>query len=136
MNIDLKDLINTIKNFSAVDREQIIAKSPSSSPPYSTEPGNGKEPKSQELLFKFMKGLFDLAELIKPDRKYVYQMSQFTAEYCELYVDLVCVYHPESILTILKGRLSLHFVMGKNQFSVVITPIDRQGLYRSPIWGI
>ncbi len=68
--------------------------------------GGEKEPKSQELLFKFMKGLFDLAELIKPDRKYIFYMSQFTAEFCELYVDLICVYQPESILNTLKVTLS------------------------------
>jgi len=52
-----------------------------------------------------MNGLFDLAETIKSDRKYIYYMSQFTAEYCELYVDLVCVYQPENILNTLKVTL-------------------------------
>lgn len=65
-----------------------------------------KEPKSHELLFKFMKGLFDLAELIKPDRKYIYFMSQLTSEYCELYIDLVCVYEPDKILSVFTMTLS------------------------------
>lgn len=66
----------------------------------------GKEPMSQELLFRFMKGLFDLAELLKPDRKYIHYMSQFNAEYCELYVDLICVYEPDKILYFLQTTLS------------------------------
>jgi hypothetical protein len=59
-----------------------------------------------KLLFKFMKGLFDLAELIKIDRKYINYMSQFGAEYCELYVDLICFYEPEKLLYYLKTILS------------------------------
>ncbi len=111
MNTDLKYLIETIKSFSAVslhpskqmdlyyEEHDLEVESPK-------EPLAQKEPKSHELLFKFMKGLFDLAELIKLDGKYSYFMSQLSSEYCELYVDLVCVYEPDKILSVLTMTLS------------------------------
>ena len=36
---------------------------------------------SSQLLYKFMKGLFELADLIKTDRKYMNYMSQFAPDY-------------------------------------------------------
>jgi hypothetical protein len=59
-----------------------------------------------ELLYKFMQGLFELVDMIKTNKKYINYMSQFNAEYCELYVDLVCCYEPEKILYFLKHTLS------------------------------
>ena len=58
-----------------------------------------------ELLFQFLKGLFDFMEQIKTDRRYVNYMSQFTGEYCELYVDLICRFEPDSLIFILKSIL-------------------------------
>jgi hypothetical protein len=61
---------------------------------------------STRLLYKFMKGLFDLVELIKIDRKYINYISQFTSEYCELLIELICLYEPEKLLFELKSTLS------------------------------
>lgn len=59
-----------------------------------------------EVLFKFLKGLFDLIELIKTDRKYLNYMSQFSGEYCELYVDLICEFEPDSLIFVFKSILN------------------------------
>ena len=61
---------------------------------------------SAELLYKFMKGLFDLAEMIKTDRKYMNYLAQFTPDYCELYVDLICFFDPNKVVSLLKTTLS------------------------------
>ncbi len=102
MNIDLKHLIDKIRNsnkkLSAEYQDLLINNN--------NDNDNGDDSSSLELLFKFMKGLFDLAELIKPDRKYMFYMSQLSAEYCELYIDLTCLFEPERILFILKTILS------------------------------
>ena len=59
-----------------------------------------------ELLYKFVKGLFDLVELIKTDRKYLNYMSQFGGEYCELYVELICEFEPDSLIYVFKSVLN------------------------------
>lgn len=59
-----------------------------------------------ELLYKFVKGLFDLVELIKTDRKYINYMSQFGGEYCELYVELICQFEPDVLIYIFKSILN------------------------------
>lgn len=61
---------------------------------------------SGELLYKFVKGLFDLVELIKTDRKYLNYMSQFGGEYCELYVELICEFEPSALVYVFKSVLS------------------------------
>lgn len=99
MNIDLKHLIKTIKNFKA---------SPNSTKNHATAESESEQAQSgeSELLYRFVKGLFDLVELIKTDRKYLNYMSQFGGEYCELYVELVCQHEPDSLIYILKTILS------------------------------
>lgn len=47
-----------------------------------------------------------MADLIKSNRKCINYMSQFSAEYCELYVDLICLHEPEKLLNFLKTSLS------------------------------
>lgn len=53
-----------------------------------------------------MKGLFELVELIKIDRKYINYISQFNSEYCEIYIDLICRFEPEKLLYELRTTLS------------------------------
>ena len=121
MGIDLKFLIRTIKTFgnNKLSMTQQITKTSrnlgtESSLMYNFNDGDeecsielrGKGDCSLELLFKFIKGLFDLAELIKPDKKYIHCMSQFSVEYCELYVDLICMFEPDKILHVLRTSLS------------------------------
>ena len=57
------------------------------------------------VLYKFVKGLFDLAELIKIDQKYASFMAQITFDYCQLYLDLVCYYEPKKSVYTLKSLL-------------------------------
>ncbi|CAF0823316.1 unnamed protein product [Brachionus calyciflorus] len=59
-----------------------------------------------EILFKFLKSLLELVDLIKTDRKYINYLSQFGGEYCELYVDLICQFEPDNLVNILKTSLS------------------------------
>jgi len=117
MNIDLKYLIKTIRNYSSPVKQQ-------NEPQYqqtnytdadlddeiksldSFHLINTDEMSSTELLFKFMKGLFMLADLIKSNGKYLNYMSQFSAEYCELYVELICLHEPNKLLNFLKTSLT------------------------------
>lgn len=80
MNIDLKFLIKSI---------------------------NSKEnPEDSQLLYTFIKSLFELVEVIKTDRKYLNYISQFGGEYCELYVELICKHEPDVLINVLKTTLS------------------------------
>ncbi len=103
MNMDLKSLINTIIGFGKKTSPQ-TSQTPNNMTGLVDLPEN-YDKDSSELLYKFMKGLFELADLIKSDRKYMNYMSQFAPDYCELYVDLICVHEPKKILYFLKTSL-------------------------------
>ena len=135
MNMDLKHLINTICSFDReASGKAVRHSSPVSSmdkklgmprqqptiqdedelndedsalttgPLMSMEHSN--EMSSSKILYQFMQGLFELAELIKRNRKYISYMSQFGAEYCELYIDLICLFEPHKVVELLKTQLS------------------------------
>ncbi|RNA12188.1 vacuolar sorting-associated 8 -like protein [Brachionus plicatilis] len=59
-----------------------------------------------QVLFNFLTSLLDLLEYIKTDRKYLNYISQFSGEYCELYVDLMCQFDPHNLINILKSSLN------------------------------
>jgi hypothetical protein len=106
MNMDLKFLINIIIGFEKKTSPQSPSKDNLSDLTGFAELPESYDKESSELLYKFMKGLFELADLIKSDRKYMNYMSQFAPDYCELYVDLICVSEPKKILYFLKTSLS------------------------------
>jgi hypothetical protein len=68
-----------------------------------------RDDESGRMLYTFMRGLFELVELIKIDRKYINYISQFNAsEHCELYIDLVCRFEPAKLLYELRSTLGEH----------------------------
>lgn len=109
MDIDLKNLIKTIKNYGSntkpvdIDYSDLDDNKSVESLLINDLPN---ETANTELLFKFMKGLFMLADLIKSNRVYINYMSQFSAEYCQLYVDLICLHEPDKLLNFLKTSIS------------------------------
>lgn len=120
MNIDLKFLIKSIQSHIKTSQPKVNLdddndneENDSSTSPKSIDKSiessnllDNYEDDRDRLLYKFIKGLFDLAELIKIDRKYINYMSQFSPEYCELYVDLICYYEPDKLLYFLKTILN------------------------------
>jgi len=120
MNIDLKYLIKTIRNYGnnnnttvtelnandLLDETKSIDSLTFLSSSAATDATQTNEKQNTEFLFKFMQGLFMLADLIKSNRKYMNYMSQFSAEYCELYVDLICLHEPDKLLNFLKTSLT------------------------------
>ena len=115
MNLDIKFLIKTISNSNTNTNNNKGVKSidydtrsidSSFSLDMNLIDEYDSESSCSELLYIFMKGLFDLAELLKTDRKYINYMSQFRAEYCELYIDLICQFESGKLVQILQTTLS------------------------------
>ena len=138
MNIDLKYLIKSIRNFrensqnehlslssslkqrkvfKATEKEDLDdfsnINASSSSNEFSKSSSRSADEYNFEtdnecgrMLYAFMKGLFELVELIKIDRKYINYISQFSSENCEIYIDLICRFEPGKLVYELKTTLS------------------------------
>jgi hypothetical protein len=131
MNIDLKYLIKSIKNYRKNSRNDrlslssspkqriinnVVFKAADEMEEFESEElarvqseANEEFEKDEEsgrMLYTFMRGLFELVELIKIDRKYINYISQFSSEYCEIFIDLICRFEPEKLLYELKSSLS------------------------------
>jgi hypothetical protein len=130
MNIDLKYLIKSIKNYRENSRNDRLSLSSSPKQRMTSALFKAademeelesdqlarmqskeneefeKDDESGRMLYTFMHGLFELVELIKIDRKYINYISQFSSEYCEIFIDLICRFEPEKLLYELKTTLS------------------------------
>jgi hypothetical protein len=100
MNIELKEIIKAIKS---IETKEIDDDYDSKSINFIIDE---QQNNSDAVLYEFMRGLFDLIEIIKSKRQFMFYLSHLSNEYIELYINLMCVYDSDKVATYLRTKSS------------------------------
>ena len=121
MNIELKEIIKAIKSIEGTNfefnhksnntsqiEEDFDNKSVSSVSSFNlfTNEEFSSTSASDLVLYEFMKGLFDLIEIIKVNRQFMFYLSHLSNEYIELYINLMSLFEPDKVATYLRTKSS------------------------------
>ena len=114
MNIELKEIIKAIKsiggNFENQEQyknqidDEYDSKSLSSITSFNLITVD--ESNADSVLYTFMQGLFDLIEIIKTNRQFMFYLSHLSNEYIELYINLMCIFESDTVATYLRTKSS------------------------------
>ena len=120
MNIELKEIIKAIKSIDGISFEFSQQKANSNSEDdfdnksvssvssfnFFTSDEFSTGTSSDLVLYDFMKGLFDLIEIIKVNRQFMFYLSHLSNEYIELYINLMCIFEPDKVAHYLRTKSS------------------------------